>query len=180
MEHQRGFTLIELVIVVILLAILASVALPRFLNITDNAHDANVSATTGALGAAISLSHAKWLAAGQPTTKGLMAGLDLTLSGHHDTGFSVKGWPNAATDGRVDIASSDILGRGSDSQICAYIATNLLNASSVTFGVGKNCGMDYCAAFVELNCVYSYQKDRAKVRKVVYNTVTGQVTRELP
>lgn len=180
-DKEQGFTLIELVIVVVLLAILASVALPRFLDITDSAHSANVSGTTGALGSAISISHAKWLASGQPTSKAPIAGLDLTRSSHADTGFSILGWPNAATDGSRDIAKEDILGQGgNDAAICAYIAANLLSSSSVLFGTGDACEKDYCASYQAPNCIYSYQQDLSKPRKILYNTITGQVKKELP
>ena len=180
-HKSKGFTLIELVIVVVLLAILAAVALPRFLDITDSAHAANVSGTTGALGSAISISHAKWLASGQPTSKVPIAGLDLRRSSHADTGFSLIGWPDAATDGTRDIVKTDVLEQGgNDSQICALIATNLLSSSSVVFGVGTECGKEYCADFEKPNCIYSYQQDLSKPRRILYNTQTGQVIKDLP
>ncbi len=180
MRKESGFTLIELVTVVILLAILASVALPRFLDISDSAHDANVSGTTGALGSAISISHAKWLASGQPTSQSPIAGLDLTRSGVADTGFSILGWPNAATNGSKDIAPTDVLGQGGqDEAICAYIATNLLSSSSVSFGPGESCEQDYCVTFEAPNCIYAYRQDQSKVRRILYNTTTGQVAKDL-
>ncbi len=178
---QAGFTLIELVIVVVLLAILASVALPRFLDITDSAHAANVGGTAGALGSAVSISHAKWLASGQPTSAAPIAGLDFTRSSHADTGFSVLGWPNAATNGQSDITPTDVLnGGGEDAKICAYIATNLLSASSVMFGAGEGCEKDYCALYEKPNCIYLYQQDLSKPRKILYNTLTGHVRKEIP
>lgn len=181
MNIQKGFTLIELVIVVVLLAILASVALPRFLDITDSAHEANVSGTSGALGSAISISHAKWLASGQPTSAAPIAGLDITRSSHADTGFSIIGWPNAATDGSRDIAKDDVLDQGgNDAQICANIATNLLSSSSVAFGAKNNCAQDYCATYEKPNCIYTYQQDLSKPRRILYNTITGQVKKDTP
>jgi len=54
---KKGFTLIELVMVIIILGVLASVAVPRYSNLTSQA---NVSAAKGALGsirAAISLTY---------------------------------------------------------------------------------------------------------------------------
>jgi len=33
MKHQRGFTLIELVVVIIVLAVLSAIALPKFINL---------------------------------------------------------------------------------------------------------------------------------------------------
>lgn len=47
-RSRSGFTLVELVLVVILIAILASIAVPRFVNL---ARQADIAATRGALGA---------------------------------------------------------------------------------------------------------------------------------
>lgn len=48
-NRHNGFTLIELVLVIIVLGILAVVALPRFINIKDDALKSTVSATASTL-----------------------------------------------------------------------------------------------------------------------------------
>lgn len=59
MKHQQsGFTLIELVIVIILLGILTAVITPRFLDIQDNARQAIVDAGVGAVKSAALISFA--------------------------------------------------------------------------------------------------------------------------
>ena len=50
-KQQSGFTLIELVVVIVILGILASQAVPRFANLTDNA---NLAVAEGAVGAFLS------------------------------------------------------------------------------------------------------------------------------
>lgn len=65
-KKSSGFTLIELVIVVVILGFLAVTAIPKFIDLTEQAKKANIEGMAGGFATAISLARAQWEAEGRP------------------------------------------------------------------------------------------------------------------
>lgn len=99
-RKQTGFTIVELVVVIILLGILAATALPRFINVDDDAHAAAFEGVTGGLQTGISLFHAQWIADGTPAA-------DTALVEFNGLATTANGYPYSTTvNGGSDVAAS--------------------------------------------------------------------------
>ncbi len=154
-ENKRGFTLIELVIVIVLIGILAATALPKFSNLTSQAQIAANQGVAGGLGAGVSIAHAAWLALGQPTTP-------ITNGDFTNLSVNTSGWP----DGGAGLAAP------SPTQCAAVWNSVLNNPPALTNGsscTGSGC---YWINSTTQPCTFNLGTSG---RKVTYDTTTGAV-----
>lgn len=104
---KKGFTLIELVIVIVILGILAAVAIPKFVNLQSDARKSALKGLSGAVQSAASIGYAKYQLG--PVTSGTNYD-NVTINGEN-VYFHKNGYPKASTDGIVkllDNASGDL------------------------------------------------------------------------
>ncbi|RUO50235.1 MSHA biogenesis protein MshA [Pseudidiomarina aquimaris] len=140
MKQQKGFTLIELIIVIVVLGILAVTAAPQFINFQSDARESTVKGAQASIQGAMQLVYAKSLIDGSD------AAATGTVVTENDTIDIIYGYPAAeaasATTGGIAAAA----GLGTDWASSATGATP--NVISFTPGatVNATCAVVYTEA----------------------------------
>jgi MSHA pilin protein MshA len=83
MKKQAGFTLIELIMVIVILGILSAFALPRFANLSGEAEQASMEGALASVKSASAISHAQYLAAGATETSASSGVFYIDLEGEY-------------------------------------------------------------------------------------------------
>ena len=162
-RQSKGFTLIELVVVIAILAILAAFALPRFAQLSEQAHESSIQGTSGSLAAGVALSRAQWVSNGFTT-----ATTDLEGFGNETVNMSDGGWPVSA-----GTQTNNVPGSISDAD-CVSLWNGLLQANAPDVAAASADGIDYVAGASGSTCTYTYQPD-GQGSTITYDAANGEV-----
>lgn len=141
-NKQAGFTLIELIMVIVILGVLSAFALPRFADLGGDAREASIQGLAGSIKSAANIAHAKALVDGGAENA------DVTLEG-----LAIKMsnfYPTAADDGINAAAQVDSSTAGTDTDYkVTYDAAATPPTATYTIDGAKtpaNCQVVYSAA----------------------------------
>ncbi len=161
MKKQNGFTLIELVVVIIILGILAVTAAPKFINLQSDAKASTVSGLEAAMKGGDSLVHSKSLIAGNEK-KAAGTDVDVTVDSSGtkvllNFGHAKAVWDSSLVN-MLDIDASDesdsdtttewvydesgtnvvvVYPQGATKATCSVTYTNTVTASDGTFSINS-------------------------------------------
>ena len=167
-KNNQGFTLIELIIVIVILGILAVTAAPRFLDLTGDARASTVQALEGSIKGASNLVNAKFIVAGTSTiVTGTVDVLNDDVANDNTTTDDnvavVNGFPSVAANGlarAIEVEGDEYVARtiGTETR---YYPEGMTNTDTS----GSNFGSRACYA--------TYTQATAGDRPTINSVTTG-------
>ncbi|EGU41008.1 MSHA pilin protein MshB [Vibrio scophthalmi LMG 19158] len=185
-NKQTGFSLVELVVVIVVVGLLAVAALPRFLDVTDEAKKASIEGVAGGFATGVLSARAQWEAEARPSiTENSQKqnfvnydGVDFWLTRSEsaegkETGFR-DGYPITVKDGNT------VFPTNVSESTCILLMENLLQNPPKVDTVenakaDKNVKYSAQADTSASSCIY-IQQEGGTAHQFEYEIKTGRVT----
>lgn len=104
-RNDKGFTLVELIMVIVIIGILAAVAVPKFVNLTGAANDAKCAANRGAINSAVAMTYAAMVAS-DPTQADWLS--TAAIGDVDDSMFATGSVPTCPLTGTYSLSSGQV------------------------------------------------------------------------
>lgn len=161
--RNRGFTLVELILVIVLVGALGVALFPRFVDLSTSAHKSVVKHTSATFASSVKNVNIAWRVSG---FSGPGLNDNVINFGLGNVDVNASGWPTDTSNGNT------INGQAR----CVRVWTGILDPSPSISQLSQSAlDTDFKASRAGQTCTYTYQRDSV-VRSFTYNATLGSVT----